>query len=98
MATPWPDKPCPHCRETITDLLSEMVPDSDQATADYMAIVGRKPGGAITCPYCQLAVEYHANGEDLILSSRAPLRFSRAKTENRAERYGEVFLNRLGLT
>jgi hypothetical protein len=59
---PNTDKPCPHCRETITDLLSEMVPDSDQTTADYLAIVGRKPGGAITCPFCQLAVEHQANG------------------------------------
>ena len=45
-----------------------------------------------------MRAEYHANGEDLIPSSRAPLRFSRVKTENRARRYGEIFLNRLGLT
>jgi hypothetical protein len=71
-----------------------MVPDANQATPDYMAIVGRKPGGAITCPYCQGAVEYDSNGEDLVVSSRVPLRYSRAKTEDRAKKYGQVFLNK----
>src|SRR5689334_21486012 len=94
MATPWPDRPCPHCRRTITDLLSEMVPDDDQDTPDYQALVGRKPGGAITCPYCQGAVEYDPNGEDLVASRRTPLRYSRAKTEARAKQYGQVFLNK----
>src|SRR5262249_1428102 len=72
MATPWPDKPCPSCGQTITDLLLEMVPDADQATADYRAISQRQPGGAVTCPYCQTAVEYHPNGADLVQSSRVP--------------------------
>jgi len=88
----------PHCQQTITDLLSEMVPDSDQATSDYKAINGRSPGGAITCPCCQGAVEYDSNGEDLIASSRSPLRFSRAKTEDRARKYGQVFLNKADTT
>ena|SRR5437762_10543073 len=94
MATPWPDKPCPHCQQTITDLLTEMVPDSDQTTAGYKALNDRKPGGAITCPYCQVAVEYDPNGEDLVATSRTPLRYSRSKTEDRAKKYGEVFLNK----
>src|SRR5437773_938888 len=73
MATPWPDKPCPWCGQTITDLLLEMVPDADQATADYRAVSYRQPGGAVTCPYCQRAVEYHPNGEDLVQSNRVSL-------------------------
>lgn len=93
MGTPWPDKPCPYCQQTITDLLSEMVADADQSTPDYAAIVARKPGGAITCPYCQGAVEYDPNGDDLVASNRTPLRYSRAKTEDRAKNYGQVFLN-----
>jgi hypothetical protein len=92
MATPWPDKPCPFCGRVITDLLIEMVPDGDQASADYAAIHQRRPGGAVTCPYCQNAVEYDANGEDLVRSTRTPLRYSRPKTEGRARSYGQVFL------
>lgn len=98
MATPWPDKPCPYCGQTITDLLMEMVPDADQATPDYKAINDRRPGGAVTCLYCQGAVEYHPNGEDLVQSDRRPLRFSRPKTENRARSYGHVFLNKTDVT
>ena len=98
MATPWPDKPCPYCGQIITDLLMEMVRDIDQVTADYQAIHDRKPGGAVTCPYCQMAVEYHPNGEDLVQSSRTPLRYSRPKTEERARRYGQVFLNKIDAT
>jgi hypothetical protein len=71
-----------------------MVPDADQATPDYKAVTTRNPGGAITCPYCQEAVEYHPNGEDLMASTRPPLRFSRMKTETRAKNYGQVFLNK----
>jgi hypothetical protein len=98
MATPWPDKPCPHCQQTITDLLSEMVPDSDQATADYLALNARKPRRAITCPCCGGAVEYAPNGEDLVASQRMPLRYSRAKTEDRAAKYGQVFLGKADTT
>ena len=98
MATPWPDKPCPHCGETITDLLMEMVPASDQATLAYKAIVDRKPGGSVTCPYCQGAVAYAANGDDLVQSWEKPLRYSRPKTEERARRYGQVFLNKRDAT
>src|SRR5205809_6612784 len=94
MATPWPDKPCPYCQQTITDLLGEMVLDSDQATPSYKALMARKPGGAITCPYCQGAVEYDSNGENLSASTRTPLRYSRAKTEDRAKAYGQVCLNK----
>src|SRR6516164_4581062 len=94
MATPWPDKPCPWCGSTITDLLLEMVPDVDQRTAEYRAINDRKPGGAITCAYCQGAVEYATNGADLVQSNRQPLRYSRPKCEDRARRYGQVFLNK----
>jgi hypothetical protein len=94
MATPWPDKPCPYCGQTITDLLMEMVPDADQTTSDYKAINDRKPGGAVACPHCEGAVEYDPNGEDLVQSSRTPLRYSRAKAEDRARRYGQVFLNK----
>jgi hypothetical protein len=75
-----------------------MVPDSDQATPDYKAHNSRKPGGAITCPYCQGAVEYDPNGEDLLKSSRTPLRYPRAKTEDRAKKYGQVFLNKTDTT
>ena len=93
MATPWPDKPCPYCHQVITDLLLEMVLDAEKMTADYRAINNRTPGGAITCPYCQQAVEYDSNGEDLVQSNRVPLRYSRSKTEARAQSYGQIFLN-----
>jgi len=76
------------------DLVMEMVPNELQSTPDYLAIVDRRPGGAVACPYCQGAIEYHENGEDLIQSDRSPLRYSRPKTEMRAKRYGEVFLGK----
>jgi hypothetical protein len=98
MATPWPDKPCPHCGKIITDLLMEMVPDADQATTEYLAINARRPGGAVTCAYCQGAIEYHSNGDDLVPSSRVPLRYSRQKTEDRAKGYGQVFLKKADAT
>jgi hypothetical protein len=98
MATPWPDKPCPYCHQVITDLLLEMVPDEEQSTPEFKAINDRKPGGAITCPYCQQAVEYDANGEDLSRSDLIPLRYSRVKTEGRAQRFGQVFLNNANTT
>ena len=98
MGTPWPDKPCPHCGKIITDLLSEMVPDSLQTTSDYAALVGRRPGGAITCPFCQSPVEYAPNGEDLITSTREPLQYSRTKMEKRALNFGRLFLEKEGTT
>ncbi len=57
---PWPDQPCPYpgCGQPIRDLLAEMVPSADQAKPEFKALVGQTPGGAITCPYCQRAVEY----------------------------------------
>jgi hypothetical protein len=79
-------------------LLLELVPDVERATADYRAINDRKPGGAITCPYCQEGVEYDVNGEDLVQSKRAPLRYSRLKTEGRAEAFGRVFLKKENTT
>ena len=46
------------------------------------------PGGAITCPYCQTAIEYDADGVTLVASSLMPLRYSRAKMEMRAADFG----------
>jgi hypothetical protein len=83
---------------TITDLLMEMAPDADQATAEYAAIIRRTPGGAVTCAYCQGAIEYHSNGEDLVQSTRIPFRYSRQKTEVRAKSYGQVFLKKADAT
>ena len=87
---PWPDQPCPHpnCGERIRDLLAEMVPNADQTKPEFLAVVGQKPGGAITCPFCQGAVEYEADGQTLAVSARTPLRYSRAKMETRAKDYG----------
>ena len=72
----------------IRDLLAEMVPNADQAGPEFRAVVGQTPGGAITCPYCQRAVEYDGNGRSLVISARTPLRYSRAKMELRARDYG----------
>jgi hypothetical protein len=71
-----------------------MVPDEERGTPEYRAINDRKPGGAITCAFCQEAIEYDPNGEDLVPSEMTPLRYSRAKTEGRAQRFGQVFLNK----
>jgi len=86
---PWPDQPCPHpeCGQQIRDLLVEMVADADQATPEFKAVVGQTPGGAITCPYCQGAVEYDVDGESLVVSARTPLRYSRTKMELRVRDY-----------
>jgi len=65
-----------------------MVPNSDQARPEFKAILGQTPGGAITCPYCQQAVEYDTDGKSLVLSARVPFRNSRAKMEQRAQDYG----------
>lgn len=72
----------------IRDLLAEMVPNSDQAMPEFQALIRQTPGGAVTCPYCQGAVEYDSDGQSLIVSSRAPLRCSRIKMELRASDYG----------
>jgi hypothetical protein len=72
----------------IRDLLAEMVPKAEQAKPEFRAVVGQTPGGAITCPYCQLAVEYNTDGQTLVASSQTPLRYSRAKMEARAKDYG----------
>ena len=87
---PWPHQPCPYpgCGKGIRDLLAEMVPNVDQATPAFRALVGQSPGGAITCPYCQRAVEYDIDGQSLVVSARTPLRYSRAKMELRARDYG----------
>jgi hypothetical protein len=74
--------------QPIRDLLTEMVPKQDQAKQEFKAIVAQIPGGAITCPYCQRAVEYHTDGMTLAVSTRVPLRYSRAKMERRAKDYG----------
>jgi hypothetical protein len=65
-----------------------MVPDEDQAKPEFKAVVTQTPGGAITCPYCQEAVEYQADGRTLGKSARDPLRYSRTKMEARARDYG----------
>ncbi len=89
-ASPWPNQPCPHlgCSRRIRDLLAEMVPGKDQASAEFKAVVGQQPGGAITCPFCQGALEYEADGKTLVPSQRTPLRYSRGKMEGRATDYG----------
>jgi hypothetical protein len=65
-----------------------MVPDEDQAKPEFKAVAGQQPGGAITCPYCQRAVEYERDGKTLAISARTALRYSRAKMERRAKDYG----------
>jgi hypothetical protein len=87
---PWPNQSCPHpaCGQPIRDLLAEMVPNTDQTTPKFKALLGQTPGGAITCPYCQRAVEYDTDGRSLVASTRSPLRYSRIKMERRARDYG----------
>jgi hypothetical protein len=65
-----------------------MVPDDDQRTPEFQALLAQTPGGAITCPYCAGAVEYAADGQSLVVSSATPLRYSRTKMETRARDYG----------
>jgi hypothetical protein len=65
-----------------------MVPNTDQTGPAFRAVLGQVPGGAITCPYCQRAVEYGADGRSLVVTARTPLRYSRAKMELRATDYG----------
>ena len=65
-----------------------MVPNADQAKPEFRALIGQSPGGAITCPYCQRAIEYDADGQSLVVSTRTPLRYSRVKMELRAKDYG----------
>ena len=88
---PWPHQPCPYpgCGQEIRDLLTEMVPNVDQARPEFRAVVGQTPGGAITCPYCQRGVEYNSDGRSLVVSARIPLRYSRLKMEMRARDYGD---------
>lgn len=86
---PWPNQSCPYpdCSRPIRDLLAEMVPDTDRARPEFKAVLGQSPGGAITCPYCQQAVEYEKDGKSLIRSPQVPLRYSRSKMERRAQDY-----------
>ena len=77
---------CGTCQ--ICDFLAEMVPNADQAKPEFRALIGQTPGGAITCPYCQRAVEYDRDGQSLLVSTRTPLRYSRTKMELRARDYG----------
>ena len=65
-----------------------MVSNADQATPEFKALLGQQPGGAITCPYCQGALEYDKDGQSLVASERVPLRYSRTKMELRARDYG----------
>jgi len=87
---PWPNQPCPHsnCGQQILDLLVEMVANADQARPEFRALVAQSSGGAITCPYCQGAVEYTEDSQSLVISTRSPLRYSRVKMELRARDYG----------
>jgi hypothetical protein len=87
---PWPHQPCPHagCRQAIRDLLAEMVPNAAHGTPEFRALLAQTPGGAITCPYCQRAVEYNQDGRSLVASARMPFRYSRTKMELRARDYG----------
>jgi hypothetical protein len=87
---PWPNQSCPHsgCGQPIRDLLAEMVPNAEQARPEFRALLGQTPGGAITCPYCQQAVEYDTDGKSLVPSARVPFRYSRTKMERRARDYG----------
>lgn len=87
---PWPDQACPHpgCGQQIRDLLAEMVPDAEHPTPEFRAVISQRPGGAITCPYCQGAVEYTTDGKSLNVSAQPPLRYSREKMEMRARDYG----------
>jgi hypothetical protein len=52
--------------QPIRDLLAEMVPNADRIKPEFKALVGQQPGGAITCPYCQAAVEYEMDGRTLV--------------------------------
>jgi hypothetical protein len=65
-----------------------MVSKEDQAKPEFRALIGQSPGGAITCPYCQQAVEYDADGKTLIVSLLPRMRYSRKKMELRAQDYG----------
>jgi hypothetical protein len=91
-ASPWPNQPCPHasCNRLIKDLLAEMVRNEEHAKPEFKALVGQRPGGAITCPYCQSAVEYQPDGASLGISTRTPFRYSRTKMEARAKDYGSL--------
>ncbi len=87
---PWPNQSCPHpgCGKPIRDLLAEMVPSADQVRPGFKALLGQTPGGAITCPYCQHAVEYDTDGKSLVPSALVAFRYSRTKMERRARDYG----------
>jgi hypothetical protein len=89
---PWPDQPCPYldCAQRIRDLLAEMISNQDQRTPEFKALLSQTPGGAISCPYCQRAVEYEEGGTFLVQSSRVPLRYSRSKMQLRAADYGDA--------
>jgi hypothetical protein len=65
-----------------------MLPNADRSKPEFKALIGQLPGGAITCLYCQRAVEYDIGGTMLTTSAQAPLRYSRAKMEMRAADYG----------
>jgi hypothetical protein len=48
-----------------------------------------KPGGGITCPYCQSSVAYNES-RALVKTTAEPLRYSRVKMEMRAQAFGET--------
>jgi hypothetical protein len=94
---PWPNKPCPYCGGLITDLLAEMIEPAKKGSIEQKAIIGVRPGGAITCPYCEGAIEHSTAGE-LMLSNLVPLRYSRLLIEQRARDFGTQFYGNPNLT
>jgi len=66
-----------------------MVSNPDQNSPEFRAVLSQTPGGAITGPYCQGAVEYEMGGRTLTVSTKTPLRYSRVKMELRAKDYGD---------
>jgi hypothetical protein len=66
-----------------------MTPDEATAVLGFKELIREKPGAAITCPFCQGAVEFQADGR-LTPSTQVPLRYSRSKVEKRARDYGST--------
>ena len=65
-----------------------MAPNEEHTKPEFKAVAGQQPGGSITCPYCQEAVEYAEDGVTLVVSEIPPLCYSTTKMEQRAKDYG----------
>jgi hypothetical protein len=63
-----------------------MVPNPNRATPDFKAVLGQMPGSAITCPYCQGAVEYQEDGETLAISGKGAAALLASKNGNASHR------------